>query len=158
VPIQDTYRAGRDFLFISTDYARKNGPLCRQAMDRVWEKFPDARLKIIGAVPCARDLTDSRVTYEGYFDKSKPEQLAAFTNHLSRGFALVHPTAADTTAMIVIEAAFHGCPSISVNDFALPEVTGNGAYAVLLNRPITADSLANAMTKLLADEERYYAL
>ena len=67
-----------------------------------------------------QDLTDSRVTYEGYFDKSKPEQLVAFTNHLSRAFALVHPTAADTTAMIVIEAAFHGSPCITVNDFALP--------------------------------------
>ena len=158
VPLQDTYTDGREFLFISTDYARKNGPLCRRAMNQVWQKFPDARLKIIGAAPPAQDLTDSRVAYEGYFDKSKPEQLAAFTNHLSRAFALVHPTAADTTAMIVIEAAFHGCPSITVNDFALPEVTGNGTYALLQNRPVTADTLARAMIELLDDMDRYCSL
>jgi len=158
IPEKDTYTGGRDFVFVSTDYARKNGPLCRQAMNRVWQKFPDARLKIIGAPPHAADLSDNRVIYEGYFDKSKPKQLAAFTNHLSRAFALVHPTEADTTAMIVIEAAFHGCPSITPNDFALPEVTRNGSYAILLRRPISADALADAMIGLLADEERYRAL
>jgi glycosyltransferase involved in cell wall biosynthesis len=158
VPLRDTYTDGREFLFISTDYGRKNGPLCRQAMNLVWQKFPEARLKIIGAAPSAQDLTDGRVTYEGYFDKSKPEQLLAFTNHLSRAFALVHPTAADTTAMIVIEAAFHGCPSITINDFALPEVTGNGTYALLQNRPVTADALARAMIDLLDDMDRYLSL
>jgi glycosyltransferase involved in cell wall biosynthesis len=71
---------------------------------------------------------------------------------------LVHPTKADTTAMIVIEAALHGCPSITVNDFALPEVTRNGSYAILLTRPISAASLADAMIALLADEEQYRAL
>ena len=158
IPEKDAYTGGRDFVFVSTDYTRKNGPLCRQAMNRVWQKFPDARLKIIGAPPPADDLSDNRVIYEGYFDKSKPKQLAAFTNHLSRAFALVHPTEADTTAMIVIEAAFHGCPSITANDFALPEVTRNGAYAILLRRAISADALADAMIALLADEERYRAL
>jgi glycosyltransferase involved in cell wall biosynthesis len=157
-PLRDTYTDGREFLFISTDYARKNGPLCRQAINQVWQKFPEARLKIIGAAPPAQDLKDSRVTYEGYFDKSKPEQLAAFTDHLSRAFALVHPTAADTTAMIVIEAAFHGCPSITVNDFALPEVTGNGTYALLQNRPVSADTLARAMIGLLDNVDHYRSL
>jgi glycosyltransferase involved in cell wall biosynthesis len=158
VPPRDTYMDGREFLFISTDYVRKNGSLCRRAMDQVWHKFPEARLKIIGASPPAHDLTDSRVSYEGYFDKSKPEQLAAFTSHLSRAFALIHPTAADITPMIVIEAAFHGCPSITVNDFALPEVTGDGTYALLQNRPVTADTLARAMIELLDDMDRYRSL
>jgi len=127
-------------------------------MNRVWHEFPEARLKIIGAAPPLQDLTDSRVSYEGYFDKSKPEKLAAFASHLSRAFALVHPTAADITPMIIIEAAFHGCPSITVNDFALPEVTGNGTYALLQNRPVTADTLARAMIELLDDMDRYRSL
>jgi glycosyltransferase involved in cell wall biosynthesis len=158
VPPRDTYTDGREFLFISTDYARKNGSLCRRAMNQVWQEFPEVLLKIIGAAPPAQDLKDSRVTYEGYFDKSKPEQLAAFTNHLSRAFALVHPTTADITPMIVIEAAFHGCPCITVNDFGLPELTGNGTYALLQNRPVTADSLARAMIELLDDMDRYRSL
>ncbi|MGA7633858.1 MAG: glycosyltransferase family 4 protein [Terriglobales bacterium] len=158
IPPRDTYTDGREFLFISSDYVRKNGSLCRRAMNQVWHEFPEARLKIIGAAPPAQDLTDSRVTYEGHFDKSKPEQLAAFTSHLSRAFALVHPTAADITPMIVIEAALHGCPCITVNDFGLPEVTGNGTYALLQNRPLTADTLARAMIELLDDMDRYRSL
>jgi glycosyltransferase involved in cell wall biosynthesis len=157
-PLRDIYTEGREFLFISTDYVRKNGSLCRRAMNQVWHEFPEARLKIIGAAPPAHDLTDSRVSYEGYLDKSKPEQLAAFTGHLSRAFALVHPTVADITPMIIIEAALHGCPSITVNDFALPEVTGDGAYALLQNRPVTADTLARAMIELLYDTDRYRSL
>jgi glycosyltransferase involved in cell wall biosynthesis len=158
IPENDSYQGDRVFLFVSTDYARKNGPVTRQAMNYVWQQFPDARLKIIGAAPPPEDLTDERVTYEGYFDKSKPSELAAFTRHIAEARALVHPTSADTTAMIVIEAAFHGCPSITVNDFALPEVTGHGTFAVLLERPVRAQALATAMMSLLADGERYVHL
>lgn len=155
IPKDDEYRGDRVFLFVSTDYARKNGPITRLAMNQVWQQFPDARLKIIGAAPPPEDLTDSRVTYEGYFDKSKPAELAAFRRHLAEARALVHPTSADTTAMIVIEAAFHGCPTITVNDFALPEVTGDGAFAVLLDPPIRAHDVATAMMSLLSDGETY---
>jgi glycosyltransferase involved in cell wall biosynthesis len=158
VPACDCYTGGRDFLFISTDYQRKNGPLCRRAMGAVWEKYPDARLNIIGAPPPAGDLVDSRVSYLGYLKKSVPEQLALFTHHLSRAFGLLHPTGADTTAMVVIEAGFYGCPSITVNSFALPEVTGQGAYALLLNSPPTVDSVAKAMIELLEDPKRYASL
>jgi len=87
-----------------------------------------------------------------------PEQLAVFTDYLSRAFALLHPTGADTTAMVVIEAGFYGCPSITVNSFALPEVTGNGAYALLLNSPAREDSLARAMIELLEDPKHYISL
>jgi glycosyltransferase involved in cell wall biosynthesis len=158
VPPSDQYRGSRDFLFISTNYERKNGPVCRRAITWVWRKYPDARLIIIGAPPRDEDLTDSRVTYEGYLKKSNPEDLATLTNHFSRAFALLHPTNADTTAMVVIEAAFHGCPSITVNDFALPEVTANGAYALLQDRPVTAETLARAMIELLDNREHYHLL
>jgi glycosyltransferase involved in cell wall biosynthesis len=155
IPRTDEYLGGHDFLFISTDYRLKNGPICRTAMNEVWQKYPNARLKIIGAPPRAEDLSDQRVSYCGYLNKSDPKQFAAFCDHLSKAFALLHPTGADTTAMVVIEAAFYGCPSITVDDFALPEVTDNGAYACLLRRPVSANSLALVMIDLLDDVVRY---
>jgi glycosyltransferase involved in cell wall biosynthesis len=158
IPEADQYAGGRDFLFISTDYAQKNGPLCRQAMDLVWAAFPDARLKIIGAPPSAGVLTDPRVTYEGYFNKSNLEDLAAFTRHLATGFALLHPTSADITPLTVMEAAFHGCPSITADAFGIPEVTSKGAFAVLLQRPYSVEAVAGAMIDLLRDEPRYRAM
>jgi len=113
---------------------------------------------IIGAPPPREDLSDKRVKYLGYLKKSVPEQRALFTHHLSHAFALLHPTSADTTAMVVIEAGFCGCPSITVDSFAIPEVTGNGEYAVLLSNPPEAESLARAMVSFLQHQERYLLL
>lgn len=127
-------------------------------MNFVWEQYPQSKLIIIGAPPPTEDVSDDRVKYLGYLNKSVPEQRSLFTYHLSRAFALLHPTSADTTAMVVIEAAFYGCPSITVDCYALPEVTGNGAYAVLLSSSPQAESLARAMIGLLKDEGRYLSL
>jgi glycosyltransferase involved in cell wall biosynthesis len=158
IPGVDSYKGGHDFLFISTDYQRKNGSICRRAMELVWEKYPESRLIIIGAPPPPEELTDERVQYLGYLKKSVPEQQVLFTHHLSRAFALLHPTNADTTAMVVIEAGFYGCPSITMDSFAIPEVTGNGEYAVLLSSPPGVHRLAKAMIEFLQDQERYMLL
>ena len=158
IPDSDRFTGARDFLFISTDYRRKNGPLCRRAMHQVWKRYPDARLNIIGAPPPSEDLNDDRVKYLGYLKKSVPEQLAVFTDYLSHAFALLLPTGADITPMVVIEAAFHGCPSITVDSFALPEVTGNGASAMLLKAPPDESKLAAGMILLLQDSALYSSL
>jgi glycosyltransferase involved in cell wall biosynthesis len=155
VPAGDTWSGGKNFYFISTDYVRKNGAICRRAMDIVWQSHPDARLHIIGAKPPESDLVPDRVIYEGFFSKSKPDELKRFRGHLANAFALLHPTDADTTAMIVIEAAFFGCPSISVNDFAIPEVTGGNRGTLLLDRPVTPPAMAAAMISLLDETEAY---
>jgi glycosyltransferase involved in cell wall biosynthesis len=154
-PMADTWAGGRDFYFVSTDYKQKNGPLCRNAMEYVWHRYPDAKLKIIGAPPPKHDMTDERVTYEGFFRKSVPSELVAYRRHLSNAFALVHPTKADTTAMIVIEAAFFGCPAITVDDFALREVTPPENSNLLLKRPLSAETIANKMLHLLERPDIY---
>jgi len=127
-------------------------------MHQVWKRYPDARLNIIGAPPPSEDLNDDRVKYLGYLKKSVPEQLAVFTDYLSHAFALLLPTGADITPMVVIEAAFHGCPSITVDSFALPEVTGNGASAMLLKAPPDESKLAAGMILLLQDSALYSSL
>lgn len=154
-PDQDCWAGSKDFYFIATDYRQKNGSLCRKAMEQVWERFPDARLRVIGAKPLAADLLPGRVTYEGFFRKSKPEELAEFRRHLAGAFAIVHPTDADTTAMILIEAAFFGCPAISVDDFALREVTSERNWGLLLPRPVTPGALAKPMLDLLSTPDLY---
>lgn len=157
-PLSDEYTGGCDFLFVSTNFKEKNGLMCRRAMNRVWNAFPEARLRIVGAKPRAEDVNDPRVVYEGFLDKAKPNQKAAFRKILSKAFALIHPTTADTTAMIVIEAAYFGCPSITMNKFAIPEVTGNGTGAILMRPPATEETLSCALISLLNDREKYLQL
>ena len=152
---QDLYKGSRDFLFVSTDYQRKRGRLCREAMDIVWRSFPDARLKIIGDPPPTSDLLDGKVIYAGFLTKSNPVQLRKLADHFSTAFAIVHPTDADIAPLVLIEAAFFGCPAITVDDFAVPEVTGREGSALLLQRPVTPASLAQTMIELLTDTSRY---
>ena len=154
-PAHDAWSGSKDFYFISTDYRQKNGHLVRQAMDYVWPLHPEARLRIIGARPPANDLIPGKVIYEGFFQKSVPAELAAFRQHLAGAFALVHPTSADTTAMIVIEAAFFGCPAITVDDFALREVISKDNARLLLSRPFSARDIADRMINLLGNPKPY---
>jgi glycosyltransferase involved in cell wall biosynthesis len=157
-PDNDVWSHGKDFYFISTDYVRKNGAVCRRAMDHVWKRHPDAKLHIIGDKPPDSDLVDNRVTYEGFFRKSNARELKEFRSHLAKACALLHPTNADTTSMITIESAFFGCPSISVNDFAIPEVFGPDLSHMCLERPVCSLALAKAMCELLADQTAYMKL
>jgi hypothetical protein len=151
----DNWNGSMDFYFISTNFKQKNGQLCRQAMDEVWKTHPDARLRIIGSPPPASVLLPGMVTYEGFFDKSSAAEMSAFRGHLTRAFALIHPTDADITPLTVIEAAYFGCPAISVDDFALREVTSPSNHPMLLQRPLTSGSLAAVMIRLLDDPAAY---
>jgi glycosyltransferase involved in cell wall biosynthesis len=154
-PESDNWNGSKDFYFISTNYNQKNGHLCCQAMDKVWNAHPDARLRIIGSPPPASDLVSTKVTYEGFYNKNNPTQLAAFRELLSKAFALIHPTDSDISPLTVIEAGYFGCPSISVDDFALREVTSPSNHHLLLQRPLTSSALADAMIRLLDDPSAY---
>jgi glycosyltransferase involved in cell wall biosynthesis len=68
---------------------------------------------------------------------------------------LVHPTREDTSPLVVTEAAYFGCPSISVNQFALPELVLDGKTGLLLEAPVTAPRLAAAIEELIVDRTRY---
>jgi glycosyltransferase involved in cell wall biosynthesis len=154
-PEYDNWNGSNDFYFISTNFTQKNGHICRQAMDGVWKTYPAARLRIIGSPPPVGVLVPGKVTYEGFFNKSNPKELAAFRTHLAEAFALIHPTDADITPLTVIEAAYFGCPAISVDDFALREITSPSNHSMLLKRPLTSGTLASAMIRLLDDSAAY---
>ncbi|MDB4412867.1 glycosyltransferase [bacterium] len=155
VPEQDCWEGSKDFYFISTNFEQKNGLLCRRAMDEVWKTHPDARLRIIGAEPPESCLVPGKVIYEGFFKKTNAAELIKFRSHLAQAFALVHPTDSDITPLTVIEAGFFGCPAISVDDFALREVTSQSNHHLLLPRPLTVSALAEAMLALLDQPEDY---
>ena len=113
-PIEDRWKGGKAFYFISTNYEQKNGPICRRVMDELWKTHPDVTLRIIGDPPPNRDLLPGRVIFEGFFDKANVDELHEYRSHLADAFAILHPTDADTTAMVIIEAAFFGCPAIFI--------------------------------------------
>jgi glycosyltransferase involved in cell wall biosynthesis len=154
-PEQIVNPSAKDFYFISTNYKTKNGNLCRQAMDIVWRKYPEARLRIIGDRPPDSDLVTDKVTYEGWFRKSDPAQLKILRSHFASAFALLLPTDADISPLTAIEAAMFGCPAISVDDFALREVTAPENWKYLMSRPLRAEGIAEKMIELLDSGTQY---
>ena len=77
---------------------------------------------------------------------------------LTDSFLLVHPTREDTNPLVLIEAAYFGCPSVSVDDFAIPELVVDGETGLLLKRPVTGESVANAIEKLILERNLYLDL
>jgi hypothetical protein len=83
-------------------------------------------------------------------------ELASFREHLSKAFALIHPTNADISPLTLIEAGYFVSPSISVDDFTLREVTcPSNHQLLLLRRPLTSHSIGGAVLRLLADDTLY---
>jgi glycosyltransferase involved in cell wall biosynthesis len=53
------------------------------------------------------------------------------------------------------EAAYFGCPSVSVRRFAIPELVLDGQTGVLLEGPVEPFELARAIEDLLASPDAY---
>jgi glycosyltransferase involved in cell wall biosynthesis len=153
----DKYQGGKQFAFISTDFKAKGGPIVIEAFRRVRNRHPDAWLIIVGSPPCD-GAADPNVVYAGYLRKELAEEHERFRNILAQSRALVHPTRSDTTAMVIIEAGYFGCPAISVRRFAIPERIEHEVTGLLVDEPSDVLALAEAMNWMLESEPEYYKM
>ena len=90
--------------------------------------------------------------------EDNPADLARYRQLLSQAFLLVHPTREDTSPLVLTEAAYFGCPSISVNAFAVPELIIDGKSGLILEAAARPEELANAIRKLIASPDEYRAM
>jgi glycosyltransferase involved in cell wall biosynthesis len=56
---------------------------------------------------------------------------------------------------VLTEAAYFGCPAISVNRFAIPELVADGVTGILVDPPASPNDVAEAIASLLEDPDRY---
>ena len=68
---------------------------------------------------------------------------------------MLPPTDADIAPIQLFEAAFFGCPSLVVGNFALHEVRREHNRRLLLPRPSTSDVYASVMLNLLDNPGDY---
>jgi glycosyltransferase involved in cell wall biosynthesis len=156
LPEGDEYRGGKQFAFISTDFKAKGGPLVIEAFRRIRKRHPDASLIIVGAPP-STGTSDPNIAYAGYLRKELVEEYKIFRNILAQSRALVHPTRCDTTAMVIIEAGYFGCPAISVGRFAIPERIEHEVTGLLVDDPSDV-ALADAMNWMIEQETKYFRM
>jgi glycosyltransferase involved in cell wall biosynthesis len=156
-PTADAYQGLETFLFVSTNFEAKGGPVALQALRIVRERRTEAGLVVIGDCPPDVERTPG-VTGVGYLSKEDPAEYARFRDLLSRARAVVHPTRSDIAPLLLVEAAYFGCPAISSRRFAIPELVQDGVSGVLLDDPGDPAAVASAMTRLLEDHEAYRAM
>jgi len=155
-PAADTYAGEPLFLFMSTNFIGKNGPVVLQAFTRLRERYPQASLAIVGDMPPVEHRGNSEgVDWVGYLDPRDPAQDARKRDLLARAAMLVHPTTFDASPAVLVEAAYFGCPAISVKAFAIPEITENGETGWLVEDPYNADGVADRMAWLFEAPRAY---
>ena len=155
IPERDEYAGARNFLFIAYDFAKKGGPICAEAFQKVRARFPEARLTIVGGRPPGEVIEAPGVEYLGLLSKAVPAELSKLIQLYATSFALVHPTSSDIQPLVICEAGYCGCPAIAAKSFGIPELVKDGESGFLLAPPLSADAFAERMLELCEDAEKY---
>ncbi|MBI4827709.1 MAG: glycosyltransferase family 4 protein [Nitrospinae bacterium] len=126
---------------------RKGVDLLIAAMPRVWERFPETSLNIIGDGDAAADLRarakpyGARITFHGY-EKFPYARLGEFDL-----FCL--PTRSDNFPAAIVEAMLASLPVVGTAVGAIPDIIGaSGCGAVAA--PENPASLADALMEVIA--------
>jgi glycosyltransferase involved in cell wall biosynthesis len=144
----------RDLLTVAMDFQLKGGDIVLAAFEMLKPQFPSLTWSIIGGKPPHNRLPEG-VTYQGALDPHHPEEGRKFRELLAKAWLLVHPTREDTSPLVITEAAYFGCPAVSVNAFAIPELVEHDKSGVLLDPPVSPNDLADVIRSLLTDDARY---
>ncbi|HBR80449.1 MAG: mannosyltransferase B-like protein [Candidatus Uhrbacteria bacterium GW2011_GWE2_45_35] len=138
------------FLCLGTIEPRKNFLLAAQAIKILREKFPEAKLLIVGG----RGWKFAETIKE--FDPEFVEELGFVSceqkfSLLAKAQALVFPSLYEGFGLPPLEAMKLGVPVITTRAGALPEVCGEAARYVSINDPV---ELARAMEEMFAENLR----
>lgn len=155
IPEGDFYEEELNFLFISKEFTAKGGPLVVKAFERFVSQYPDAILNIIGEKPPTEYLTNKNVFYHGFLRKDNPDERLRFNSLLAKATAIVHPTVKDINPLVLIEAAYFGCPAISTSSFAIPEIVKHGMSGFLLEQPVKVEEIESFFKILVSDHKLY---
>ena len=113
------------------------------------------RLIVVGDKPPKTILDQDGISYAGFLRKEAPGDKEKLRSILARIRGIVHPTLADIAPLLLVEAGYFGCPSISSRISAIPEIVEHGKTGILLNAPPSFDSVAKAMEQFLDDDKQY---
>lgn len=140
------------FLFVASNFERKNGHLAVEAFRRVQRAHPDARLMLVGNAPRGGLATGSGIVHEPFVPR---EEL--YRRIYPQADVLVLPSRAEGFGLVLLEAMSFGMPVIGVNAWAMPEVVTDGVDGFLI-APDSAEALADRMARLAADEPLRHAM
>jgi glycosyltransferase involved in cell wall biosynthesis len=155
-PARDTWNdESRKLISVALNFRQKGGDVTLAAYKSLKPRYPSLTWHIIGGPPEGDWQSVDGISYEGALRPDVPAERERLRALMAEAFLLVHPTREDTSPLVLTEAAYFGCPAVSVNAFAIPELVKDGRTGLLLNPPVTSDAVAKAIADLLEDKERY---
>lgn len=142
-----------NLLFVGLDWARKGGDIAIATLDALKARGQAAHLTVIGRCP---EVHAGRpdVTYLGYLNKNRPNDLKKITTAYTKAHLLLLPSRADCTPMVVGEAMAHGTPVVATNTGGIGSLIGAGA-GVLLPEFASPDHWADEIHALVHTPDRY---
>lgn len=131
----------QEILFIGIDWERKGGPELVEAFRRLRDRFPKARLKIIGCNP-AVDVENVEILGR--------VPLETVASHIATAAIFAMPSKVEPFGIAVIEAARAGLPVVGTAVGGMLESVVSGKTGFLVT-PGNIDELEGALATLLAD-------
>jgi glycosyltransferase involved in cell wall biosynthesis len=153
MPARDGYAGGKEFVFVSTNFEAKGGPIVLAAFREVRKRHPDALLTIVGDRP-SDVAREEGVTFTGFLRKEIPEEYRRFAQILGGARAVVSATSSDICPLLFVEAGYVGCPVIASRKFAISEIVEDGHTGLLL-KDVSAGTVADAMQWMLEHVSEY---
>lgn len=138
----------KNILFVGIDWDRKGGPELLEAFGIVCRNHPDAHLTIVGCSPKVK-LANTSVA-----GRVARERMGEFYRNASI-FCL--PSVVEPSAVALVEASAHALPVVAtrVGGTADRVIEGRTGYLV---EPRNTEQLAGALSKLLADPQKRWAM
>jgi glycosyltransferase involved in cell wall biosynthesis len=130
------------YLFVGVDWVRKNGPAVVSAFARVTERYPDARLDVVGEHP---RLDTPGVVGHGPLSRSDPEHRERIAALYRSATAFVMPSLHEPAGIVYAEAASAGVPAIGGTNGGAATLIGPGGLTV---DPLDVEQIYASMLQL----------
>jgi glycosyltransferase involved in cell wall biosynthesis len=150
-PVPGKRYDGHEVLFIGVDFPRKGGWELLRAFRSVSDRFPDARLHLVGP----RELTipaglQRGVVFHGFLSKSSPADRERLAGLFRRCCLFVMPSLYEPFGIAPLEAMAHQLPAVVTGRWALQEMVTPGQTGALVECG-SAEDLESKLVSLLSD-------
>jgi glycosyltransferase involved in cell wall biosynthesis len=155
-PHRDEWQPGSHrLLTVAMDFRQKGGDLMLAAFPHLRSFLPSLQWTVVGSEPTGDWRNIPGIHYAGMLRPDDTVEREIFRKILSQASLLIHPTREDTSPLVITEAAYFGCPVISVNRFGIPELVESGVTGLLLDSELSSESIVSAVMQTLSDDARY---
>lgn len=155
LPETDNYADSLDLLLIANIFTQKGGDLVFKAFQLLKPKYPKLSFHIVGGNPGDEVTQTDGVNYHGPLYKEKRHDLEKLIQLFSQAFLLMHPTREDTNPLVITEAGYFGCPSVTVDHFAIPELVQVNKTGILLPYLPSVNQIALSIEDLILNKTKY---